>query len=387
MSAGTRQLAVLTRTRTRESVSTSLSNEPAAVSSTEVLAEESLLLRLSLVLLRRRRLIGRCAFALGAIAAAATLLQPPAYTSTSTFMPQGGNSRSSLAGLAAQFGVAVPTGSEVAQTPAFYADLLRSHGVLQQVAQADYRVSDGATRARRTLADVLGLQGDSLMQLDRAVDALRGSLRTSISASGVVKLDVRAKQPALAQQLNAQLLDALTRFNVERRQSQAAAERRFAERRLAEIGDSLHAAENALASFHLQNRGLSGSPVLRLQEDRLQRNVSLQQSIYTTVAQSYEQSKMEEVRDTPVLTIIEPAAMPVRPDSRGTVLRTLLGLILGAVLGAAIALWLESMDQLSMREARVYDELVELRRALFRDLRRPWRLLGRTAPPTVTPEV
>ncbi|HET7186750.1 MAG TPA: hypothetical protein VFI52_01285 [Gemmatimonadaceae bacterium] len=362
-----------------------MSNAPVVVLQDEPLAEESLLLRLTVVLLRRRRLISRAAFAVGAIAAAATLLQSRSYTSTSTFMPQGGNSRSSLAGLAAQFGVAVPAGGEVAQTPGFYADLLRSHGVLQQVAQSAYEVPQGAKGVRRTLADVLELRGDSLTRLERAVDLLRASLRTSISASGVVRLDVRARQPALAQQLNARLLDALTQFNLERRQSQAAAERRFAERRLAEIGDSLHVAENALASFHLQNRGLSGSPLLRLQEDRLQRNVSMQQSIYTTVAQSYEQSKMEEVRDTPVLTIIEPAAMPVRPDSRGTVLRTLLGLILGAVAGAALALWLESLNQLSTREAHVYDELVDLRGALFRDLRRPWRLLGRSTPTSAAP--
>jgi uncharacterized protein involved in exopolysaccharide biosynthesis len=363
-------------------VRSSISNAPAPFSHEESFAEESLLLRLTLVLLRYRRLIGRVALALGVIAAAATLLRARTFTSSSTFMPQGSSSRSSLAGLAAQFGVAVPGGNEVVQTPAFYADLLRSHGTLQQVVLAVYETREKGVVTRRTLVNRLRSDADSSTRVERAIDALRGSIRTSISQSGVVRLDVKAKDPALAQQINTKLLDALTRFNVERRQSQAAAERRFAERRLAEVGDSLHLAEYALAAFHQQNRGIGGSPMLRLQEERLQRNVSMQQQIYTGVAQTYEQSKMEEVRDTPVLTFVEPATMPVRPDSRGTLLRTLLAITLGAVVGAVVALWLESLAQLSQREARVYDELIGLRRAFIRDLLRPWRLLGRSTPPS-----
>jgi hypothetical protein len=35
------------------------------------------------------------------------------------------------------------------------------------------------------------------------------------------------------------------------------------------------------------------------------------------LAQAYEQSKMDEVRDTPVITIIQPPETPLMPDAKG----------------------------------------------------------------------
>jgi len=338
--------------------------------------EDSLLFRLSVVVLRRRLLIGRLSLVCGILVLIVTLAQPRHYTATSSFLPQSSNKNSSLAGLAAQFGVAVAAGSDAAQSPAFYSDLLRSRSILQQVVQSPYELA-GTARGGRMLTDVFEVTGDSATRLYRAIERLRKSIKTNVSSTGVVRLDVRASRPDLAQRVNERLLDAITRFNLERRQSQAAAERRFTGRRLEEISASLHAAEYALAEFHQQNRGML-SPLLRLQEDRLQRAVGMQQQIYTTIAESHEQAKIEEVRDTPVLTIVEQPVAPVGPDSRDTIIRTLLGVIFGAVMGMSLALVLEGFSQLRSREEDTYGELVALRSDLLADLRRPWRLIYRS---------
>ena len=70
-------------------------------------------------------------------------------------------------------------------------------------------------------------------------------------------------------------------------------------------------------------------PELNFQQERLQRQVQLQQQLYTTLSQSFEQAKIEEVRDTPVITVVEPPEAPVRPDPRGLVRNAFLTIILG----------------------------------------------------------
>lgn len=95
--------------------------------------------------------------------AAVMLLLPRIYTATASFMPQVGEGQASrLAGLAAQFGVSVPTG-EAGQTPRFYADLLRSRELLKQTALAEYRlVADGGGQPiRGDLIALLEIEADT----------------------------------------------------------------------------------------------------------------------------------------------------------------------------------------------------------------------------------
>src|SRR5207245_3853543 len=110
------------------------------------------------------------------------------------------------------------------------------------------------------------------------------------------------------------LLAGLNQFNLSARQSQAAAERRFVEGRLEEARASLRAAEDALQRFLQANRQIANSPQLTFQRDRLDRDVTLQQQLVTGLVQQYEDARIREVRDTPVITVIERPAIAVRPD-------------------------------------------------------------------------
>ena len=67
----------------------------------------------------------------------------------------------------------------------------------------------------------------------------------------------------------------------------------------------------------------------------------MRQQLYTAIAQSYEQAKLEEVRDLPVITTISEPEIPVVPDHRGLLRKGLFGLIGGAAVGLAIAFLME----------------------------------------------
>src|SRR5436190_4532154 len=86
------------------------------------------------VLLRNRRLLILLPTVLIAVTASMSLLARPTYTTTFSFMPQSAKTPSTLAGVAAQFGVLIPT--DAAQSPAFYVDLLDSRAILAPVIQS-----------------------------------------------------------------------------------------------------------------------------------------------------------------------------------------------------------------------------------------------------------
>jgi len=138
----------------------------------------------------------------------------------------------------------------------------------------------------------------------------------------------------LSDEIAARLVSIINAFNLERRRTQAAAERSFAESRVTSIKGDLRAAEGRLQDFLQHNANCCEAPSLRFEEQRLSRDVATQQQLYTTMLQSFEQAKIDEVRDTPVITIIEPPTIPVRPDSRRAALLLPLGVIAGAMVGA-----------------------------------------------------
>lgn len=339
--------------------------------------EEVPFLGLVNVLLRHRHLVLGVTLLCFAAAVVLTLLSPRSFTASSAFMPQTRKATSSLSGLAAQFGFTLPTG-ETQQTPAFYADLVQSRSILGSVVADSFTYQVDGQETRGTLIDFYESKGATpLLRRDAAIRRLESDIDAStVQRTGVVTMDVTVRQPALAVQINQRLLDLLNEFNLQTRQSQAAQERRFTERRLAEVKQDLRAAEDRLQQFMQRNRDFRNSPELTFQADRLKREVTMQQEVYTTLAQAFEQAKIEEVRDTPVITVIQRPELPARPDRRGLTFKGLLGVLVGLVIGAALAFWKSYAANLSFIPSPEAAEFAVLRQQTASELVRPWRTLA-----------
>ena len=261
---------------------------------------------------------------------------PEVYTARMSFMPQGGNtSGGGLAGLAGQLGISLSFG-DAGQSPDFYSDLLRSRAVLESVARTKYVIqvgSDDSNPSPVSLLDVFEITGgNEPSRVRRASSLLEERIETRIR-TGVVEVAVTMPHPQLAAEVAGQLLDALHEFNSRTRQSQASAERRFLELRLKEVGEELHILEEAMRQFFERNRVFANSPQLVFEADRLQRQVNLREEVYIEIALAYEQARIAEVRDTPVLTVIEEARAPASPDSARLFLKAGAGLTLGMLFG------------------------------------------------------
>lgn len=336
------------------------------------------LLAIANVLLRYRGLVIRTVVVLTLIVAVATLLVFRTYTAHATLTPQSRRPTTTLSGLASQFGLALPLG-DGGQSPAFYADLLTSHHILGAVVDTKFEYPTDTGVVRGTLIDIYKSKGASpALRRDAAIRRLGTDVQaTTVQKTGVIDVAVTTRNPVLSLQVSTRLIELLNQFNLESRQTQAGAERRFTEQRLGEVKGDLRAAEDQLQHFMQRNREYRNAPELNFQQERLQRQVQLQQQLYTTLSQSFEQAKIEEVRDTPVITVVEPPEAPVRPDPRGLVRNVFLTIILGTVLGMALAIGRAyAVNARSLRTHEV-TEFDRLRRETFADLIRPWRPLRR----------
>ncbi len=267
------------------------------------------------------------------------VLRPRAYTTRASFLPQKSDlSRSGLGAIANQLGLNLSL-DQTGQSPAFYAALLRTPELLGDVADASYATA--AMPDSGNLAAVLRIKAATPdLAREAAIRRLMQIVDIRVDqATDIVRFFVTTNSPALSQQVASRLLEEVNRFNVERRRTRASAERQFSEERRRQSELELEQAEARLQRFLEGNRNYTNSPALVAHHDRLRRDVSLHQQMYTTLTQAYEQARIDEVRNTPVITVVEPPESPVRPDSRRLVSWLAVSLVVGVLAALAAALF------------------------------------------------
>ena len=311
----------------------------ASLSSASVAKHEISLIALASVLVGRLRLIIGLAVFGGLLALSASLLTKRVYASKATFLPQQPEQPSSgLALAASQLGFQLPT-QNGGWGPPMYIALLGSRVLLEPLALDTVTVAELGNR-RVPVMDLLEItEPNGPRRVELAVKQLRGMVyATDIKALGAVEMSVKTRWPSVSLQFAQKLVKGLNQFNLETRQSQAAQERRFVEDRTKEAETALRDAEDRLLAFMQRNHTIAGAPELEVQRDRLQRDVNLRQQVYTALVQNREDARIREVRDTPVITVLEEPRLPLMPEPRNSIYKGILGGLLGAVLGIILAL-------------------------------------------------
>lgn len=326
--------------------------------------KEISVLALASTLLRWRRLIIGLMVAGMAYGIYQGMSSPRVYKSSAVFVPQGSEpGTSALARAAGQFGISVPS-SGGAWGPAMYVELVRARALLEPLAFDTIAVTEQGGR-RMSIADIFEVSKELPPQrrADRATGALAGTISAEeVNALGGVRITVKTPWPSVSKELADRLLHRLNEFNLETRQAQAAAERQFAELQSAQARLALREAEERLQSFLRSNRAIDGSPELSFERDRLQRDVTLRQDVYTSLLQSREEARMREMRDLAVITVFERPRIAEIPESRQTVRKGLTWGLFGALIGAVIALIAHALStgrNTTSKEAREFYALLD----------------------------
>lgn len=320
------------------------------------------LLELANLFVKRWRLVLGVPILAICVTGAISLVVPPTYTATTMFVPEAKSETrlpSTLAGLAGQLGVSV--GTEPSQSPRFYSEVVRSRELLERVLLARYgdpRVGKGAADST-VLLQLLSIDGRSpLDSVARGVKELDELIAVRVDPqTSIVRVSVDARYPELAAAVANRLVAYLNDFNTLKRQSRARQRRRFTELRVAAADSELQHAEAAVKTFYERNRGWQQAPELVFEEARLRRLVNVGQELYLTLKREYETARVEEVNDTPVMTVIDPAVPPQRPSQPRPALWMFVAALVGGALSLSAALVAQYLERARDSGEPAYHEL------------------------------
>lgn len=312
------------------------------------------------VLLRWRRVIIALGIGAGLWGLIQGLTSERVYKASATFVPQSSEAGpSGFAAAASQLGIRVPAGGG-GWGPAQYISLLKSRALLEPIALDTVTVVEEGRR-RASVMDIFGIQAPTPQRrLVRAVQTLGSIIVAEENKTlGAVTVSVTTSWPSVSLALVERVVARVSQFNRETRRSQAQAERRFVETQAAEAEVALRLAEDRLQSFLLRNRAVA-SPQLSFEHDRLKRDVELRQELYTAWMKSREDARIREVRDTPVITLLEEPRLPAVGESRRSVQRAISRGILGGLVGIMLAFLFEGLAKARRRPGPETQEFFRL---------------------------
>ncbi|NUQ19839.1 MAG: hypothetical protein HOQ09_02650 [Gemmatimonadaceae bacterium] len=291
-----------------------------------------------------------------AIAVTVLLLTPRRYTSDASFIVEAPNG--AMGGAMAIISQLNPNLAG-GDSPKFYVDLVQSRPVLESILRIAPKEQCGAAGAR-TVEDRLKPAGDNdIERMAAAVLALSGRVGAGYDLrTGVISVSVEADCPMQARELTDSLIAAVNAFNVERRQTRAKLRREFSERQANEADAALRSAENDFAQFLATNRMIV-SPQLKMENDRLQRRVSMREEVASALRRDATSARMDEINSLPALTVIEPPSVPIHASYPKRRLIAIAAAGFGLALGLAAALLVALLRPLpadsSAEAARFHD--------------------------------
>src|SRR5690348_16975646 len=230
------------------------------------------------------------------------------YRSGAEFTVESGPIASSSAGvlgLASQLGLAGLPGG--APTISYYEEVLSSDPVLDPVALGALPMDSSGQ-----IDNIFRGKSDTLTTSDKAKARRKLKDHFSTATNGranTVSFWIEARTPYSARAAADSILASLNRAIIALRRRHATAERVFLESRLDTARQNETRAEDSLRTFYMQNRVLS-APSLQFTEARLKRRVDFALQLSGQLETQVEQARLQEVHDTPVLSIISPPDVP-----------------------------------------------------------------------------
>ena len=282
------------------------------------------------------------------------VLTPPVYRASVVIAPASVFSAAPQAGLASgllgaaqRLGVAGGAGSDPsAMFPAF----LRSEYVSRRLLLRQYGESGTPPS---TLLDMLLSPGDSsAVRLAHGRRLLiRDVLKSSYSnKSGLTTVSIYLPNAQVAADVANQAARILDSAYTDARLKQAVAWAEYLEVQCSSARKELESAEGALAEFHQSNRITSASPLIGMEEARLQRRVDLGQQVYVSVMAQLALARADANKEVPSIAVVDPAVAPLhrtRPERARIVLT---GLFISAILGIVACLAIERAKSFSTSE-------------------------------------
>lgn len=271
-------------------------------------------LRVLYTIWESRKLIVTVTGIVTVLAVVVSLLLPNYYRSACILLPE--TDQNKLGGLIGLTGLASLAGVNFGEVPLeiLYPDIILSEAVLKDVIYHSYHSAEWGKEVN--LIQYWDIdKGDSLWDYEVALEAIRKELVISVERkTNIVGVAILTKEPQLSADIISRIVSSLDRFLRTKKVTNATEQRIWIESRLEEVKVELKGAEDGVREFREKNRRIIDSPKLLLEQERLIREVDINSTLFVELKKQYEIAKIEEIKNIPIINIMDPA----RPAGRKT---------------------------------------------------------------------
>ena len=283
----------------------------------------------------------------------------PAYTSNAKILSASNesNTDSGLLGVASQFGIQLPSSQKSREY--LYPELIKSRTIAKSILKRKFTTTKHG--ADKTLLAIFtnnhsgkSVENNSSFQL--AIEKVISMINVQIDGN-IYNLSVSASEPVLARDIINVIIDELDKHQKSYNSMQIKKAKAFINDRLSSVYNELTLKEEELKNFRERNRRIENSPSLKMEEQSLQREVSVITSVYTTLKQQLEKTKIEEVKDEDLIIVLDKPEIPAYPSSPNKTRTTVIAFVLLFVFSLIVAMVMDYFENLNKNQKKKISDL------------------------------
>lgn len=156
--------------------------------------------------------------------------------------------------------------------------------------------------------------------------------------TGLIKVNIEMESPFLAAEVANFIGSEIQSYIQKQNSAQAAKEKLFISDRLIVVKAELEDLETNLKNFKERNRGYEVSPDLFMKYSQKLREVEAKQQVYVTLQQQLELARINEVKQTPIINILDDARPPVNKSKPNRAIITILFILSGLLISSIVSI-------------------------------------------------
>ena len=150
--------------------------------------------------------------------------------------------------------------------------------------------------------------------LESALIELEDRITVEEEDSGLNTIMIHMEEPGLSADIGNFIAQFIKSYISDEMDMQSRKYRQFIEERFESAEKELKGSEEELTEFRKKHAIALEPPEMQLLRARLMRNVEVNQEVYVTLRQQYELAKIEELKESPIINILDQAEPPSDKD-------------------------------------------------------------------------
>lgn len=161
---------------------------------------------------------------------------------------------------------------------------------------------------------------NDLKSIEDGLEELSSRVSVKEDQSGLFIATVTMEEPKLSTEIANHIAEFIQNYVSEETKHKATQYREFIEERMSIAKIDLTFSEDNLTIFRKNHPLQLDTPELTAERARFMRTIEVNQQVYVTLRQQFEIARLEELRDKPVIEILDKAIEPVKKSSPKRVL-------------------------------------------------------------------